>query len=95
MCVNINYTTPNDYDGESLIKNTDSVRLIKQAHYRRLSYSSHLNKLLDKQRILIFNRSLRVKSLLKQIDSLITAAKEETSLFQNISNLLLNLLPTS
>ena len=95
MCNNFNYTTPNNLDILSLINNIDSERLIQQAHYERSSHSSNLNKLLEEQQILLSNRSFRVKSLLKQIDSLITATKEGTSLFGDISNLLLNLLPTS
>ena len=68
MCDNINYTTPNNLDSLSLINNIDSERLIQQAHYKRSSNSSNLNKLLEEQQILLSNPSLRVKSLLKQID---------------------------
>ena len=93
MCDNVNYTTPNKLNSLSLINNIDIERLIQQAHYERSSNSSNLNKHLDEQQILLSNRSLRVKSLLKQIDLLITATKEETSLFGDISNLLLVLLP--
>ena len=93
MCDNVNYSTLNNLDSLSLINNIDSERLFQQAHYKRSSNSSNLNELLEEQQILIANRSLRVKSLLKQIDSFITATKEGTSLFKDISNLLFNLLP--
>ena len=68
----------------SLINNIDSERLIQQTHYERLSNRYNLNQLIDKQQILLSNRSLRVKSLLKQINSLISATKEGTSLFGDI-----------
>ena len=84
MCDNVNDCTPNNLDILSLISDIDSERLDQQAHYDRSSTSSILNELLEEQQILIANRSLRVKSLLKQIDSLITAAKEGTSLFGDI-----------
>ena len=95
MCDNVNYSTSNNLDSLSLINNIDSERLVQQAHYERLSNSYILNELLEKQQIFIANRTLRVKLLLKQIDLLITATKEGTSLFRDISNMLLNLLPTS
>ena len=95
MCDNVNYSTPNNLNSLSLINNIDRQRLVQQAHYERSSNSSIQNELMEEQQILIANRSLRVKSLLKQIDSLITATKQGTSLFGDISNLLLNLLPTS
>ena len=95
MCDNGNNTTPTNLASLSLINNIDSERLIQQAHYERSSNSSNLNKFLEEQQLLLSNRSFRVKSLLKQIDSLITATKEGTSLLGDISNLLLNLLPTS
>ena len=65
MCDNINYITPNNMDSFSLINNIDSERLIQQSHYERSSNSSNLNELLEEQQILLSNRSLRVKSLLK------------------------------
>ena len=83
MCDNVNQT-PNNLDSLSLINNIDSERLVQQPHYERSSNSSILNDPLEEQQILIANRSLRVKSLLKQIDQLITATKEGTSLFGNI-----------
>ena len=90
MCDNVNYSTPNNLDSLSLINNIDSERLVQQAHYERSSNSSILNELFEEQQILIANRSLRVKSLLKQIDLLITATNEGTSLFKNISKLFFN-----
>ena len=95
VCENINYTTPTNLESLSLIKNFDNERIIQQKHYKRSANSSNLNKLLDEQEELISNRSLKVKAMLDQINSLIAATKEGTGLFGDISNLLLNLLPTS
>ena len=74
-----------------LINHIKTERLIQQTHYMRFSNSSNLNGLVEEQQILISNRRIRVKALLKQIDSLITATKRGTSLFGDILNLLLNL----
>ena len=68
MCDNVNYLTPKNFNSLSLINNIDDKRLIQQAHYELLSNSSNINELLDKQKILIANRILRVKLLMKKID---------------------------
>ena len=95
VCENISYTTPTNLDSVSLIKNVENEQLAQQNHYERSSNSSNVNGLLAEQEILIANRSIRVKALMEQINSLIAATKEGTGLFGDISSVLLNLLPTS
>ena len=94
-CEQINYTTPNELDSLSLVKSFENVQFVQQTNYQRISNSSNLNKLLDEQEVLISNRSIKVKALMEQINSLIAATKEGTGLFGDISRILLNLLPTS